>query len=86
MAKRARESHRNSPDGSPRIRGASPFGSQVLAVFARGVEQQLGVLARKRVPTVAIVDGKEVRGIPRKVNGKYVLVPVDRSVTTRSRR
>lgn len=56
--------------GSARV---SAFAAGALAVFTRGVRRQLAVLARKKVPTVAVVDGHIVRGIPRKVGTRYVL-------------
>lgn len=51
----------------------STFAAGALAVFTRGVHRQLAVLAKKKVPTDAIVDGQIVRGIPRKVGTRYVL-------------
>jgi hypothetical protein len=51
----------------------SMFATDALAVFTRGVRHQLAVLAKKQIPTAAIIDGRLVRGIPRKVGSRYVL-------------
>ena len=51
----------------------STFAAGALAVFTRGVHRQLAALAKKKIPTAAIVDGQIVRGIPRKVGARYVL-------------
>jgi hypothetical protein len=57
-------------NGSARV---SPFATGALAVFTGGVHRQLAVLAKKKIPTAAIIDGQIVRGIPRKVGTRYVL-------------
>jgi hypothetical protein len=52
----------------------SSFATQALAVFTQGVEQQLEALANKQVPTVAVINGEELRGVPQRIGKKYVLV------------
>jgi hypothetical protein len=39
----------------------------------------LHALARRGVATVGIVDGELVRGVPRKIDGTYKLVPVGKA-------
>jgi|GEM_PF-5429316 hypothetical protein len=67
---RASLTMRGLDNGSARV---SQFAAGALAVFTRGVHRQLAVLAKKKIPTAAIVDGQIVRGIPRKVGTRYVL-------------
>jgi hypothetical protein len=74
-------------NGTPNgVRAAvSPFATEALTVFKRGVRHQLAVLAQKQVPTIAVVDGELVRGIPRKVGGSYVLDRLSRSAGAKHR-
>jgi hypothetical protein len=73
-------------NGTPNgLRTVSTFASEALTVFKRGVRRQLAVLARKHVPTIAVIDGELVRGIPRKVGGSYVLDRPSRSAAAKHR-
>ena len=51
----------------------SPLARETQRVFEKGVRAQMADLAKKRVPTVVVVDGKVVRGVPRLVKGRYVI-------------
>lgn len=46
-----------------------------VTAFDKAVQKELAVLAKKKVATVVLVDGKKIRAIPRKVNGRYVVRP-----------
>lgn len=57
---------------------ASSFGREALTLFRQGVQHQLHALARRGVVTVGVVDGEVVRGVPRKIDGTYKLVRVEK--------
>lgn len=41
--------------------------------FGEAVQKEFALLARKKLATVVFVDGKQVRGVPRKIKGRYVV-------------
>jgi hypothetical protein len=57
---------------------ASAFGREALTLFRQGVQHQLHALARRGVATVGVEDGEVVRGVPRKIDGTYKLVRVEK--------
>lgn len=55
-------------------------------VFEKGVRAQMADLAKKRVATVVVVNGQVVRGVPRLVNGRYVITTAGgKGVTVKGR-
>jgi hypothetical protein len=44
-----------------------------LDAFSEAVQKEYALLARKKVATVVLVNGEMIRGIPKKVNGRYVV-------------
>ncbi|HWZ60745.1 MAG TPA: hypothetical protein VNW46_17305 [Gemmatimonadaceae bacterium] len=69
---------RSSHAGERRVAASgapmSPYAVTALKIFRKGVQAEFKRLAKRGVATVATVDGKPVRAVPRKVAGRYVLV------------
>lgn len=51
----------------------SPLAREAQRVFEKGVRAQMADLAKKGVATVVVVNGQVIRGVPRLVNGRYVV-------------
>jgi hypothetical protein len=65
----------------------SPYAIKVLKIFKKGVQAELKFLAKRGIATVATVDGRHVRAVPRKVAGRYVLVaPAEGMISERRAR
>jgi len=64
----------------------SRVGQETLTAFRAGVHKALGALARRQIATVATINGHRVYGIPKKVNGGYILVPVPKKRPAKSKR
>jgi predicted ABC-class ATPase len=52
----------------------SPYAKYATIVFRRGVQRAYQDLARKKIYTVVLKDGRVIRGIPRQVDGKFVVI------------
>jgi len=55
----------------------SKLGREATALFDEAVQKELALLARKKIPTLVIVNGERVTAVPRKVGGRFVVRPPD---------
>ena len=67
-----------NPKGPP-----SDYAQKALRVFSEGVQDAYAKLAKQGVATVVIVAGQEVRGVPHKANGRFVVA--EKAASPRSR-
>lgn len=65
----------------------SPLAVRAASAFRAGVDDALGQLAAAGIPVTVKVNGKTVRGVPVRRDGKYVIETITRRVaeTRRSR-
>jgi hypothetical protein len=62
----------------------SPYARKALKVFRDGVQLEYKRLAKKGVATVATVDGRVVRAVPKKVNNRFVLVAPGKNISSKA--
>jgi len=62
----------------------SPYARKALKVFRDGVQSEYKRLAKKGVATVATVDGRVVRAVPKKVNNRFVLVSAGKNASSKA--
>ena len=51
----------------------SAFERSAARAFRRAVQKEYELLAKRGIPTVVVIDGETVRGVPRKIGGRYIV-------------
>jgi hypothetical protein len=53
----------------------SKLGREAVRLFDEAVQRQYAILARKKIPTVVVVNGEKIKAVPRRVGNRYVVGP-----------
>jgi hypothetical protein len=54
-------------------RQMSELEHDAVDTFRKAIQKEYALLAKRKVATVVMVDGKMIRGIPKRVKGRYVV-------------